>query len=70
MLNEIKALREWLRERLDDGSDFLFNSQKGGRLDRSQEFRLFRAIAAQEGTDCRGECRQRNNRRSDRLCRR
>jgi len=33
MLNEIKALREWLRERLDDGSDFLFNSQKGGRLD-------------------------------------
>ncbi len=45
LLNEIKALREWLRQRADDGSDFLFNSQKGGRLHRSQVFRLFRAIA-------------------------
>ena len=34
LLNELKALREWLRERPDDGSDFLFVSQKGGRLDR------------------------------------
>ena len=41
LLNELKALREWLRERRDDGSDFLFTSQKGGRLDRSQFFRLF-----------------------------
>ena len=49
LLNEIKALREWLRERRDDGSDFLFNSQKGGRLDRSQIFRLFRAIAIEAG---------------------
>lgn len=49
LLNEIKALREWLRQRADDGSDFLFTSQKGGRLDRSQVFRLFRAIAAQAG---------------------
>lgn len=49
LLNEIKALREWLRERRDDGSDFLFNSQKGGRLDRSQVFRLFRAIAIEAG---------------------
>ncbi len=47
LLNEIKALREWLRQRVDDGSDFLFTSQKGGRLDRSQIFRLFRAIAVQ-----------------------
>jgi type 1 fimbriae regulatory protein FimB len=49
LLNELKALREWLRERTDDGSDFLFTSQKGGRLDRSQFFRLFKAIASQAG---------------------
>jgi integrase len=49
LLNELKALREWLRQRRDDGSDFLFTSQKGGRLDRSQVFRLFRAIAAEAG---------------------
>jgi type 1 fimbriae regulatory protein FimB len=49
LLNELKALREWLRQRKDDGSDFLFTSQKGGRLDRSQFFRLFRAIAAEAG---------------------
>jgi integrase/recombinase XerD len=34
---------------LDDGSDFLFVSQKGGRLDRSQFFRLFQSIAAAAG---------------------
>jgi integrase len=49
LLNEFKALREWLRERRDDGSDFLFTSQKGGRIDRSQVFRLFRAIARKAG---------------------
>jgi integrase len=45
LLNELKALREWLRMRPDDGSDFLFVSQKGGRLSRSQFFRLFQSIA-------------------------
>jgi len=49
LLNELKALREWLRQRSDDGSDFLFNSQKGGRLDRSQVFRIFKAIAGEAG---------------------
>jgi len=49
LLNEHRALRQWLRERLDDGSDYLFNSQKGGRLDRTQFFRLFRAIAVDAG---------------------
>jgi type 1 fimbriae regulatory protein FimB len=49
LLNELKALREWLRQRKDDGSDFLFTSQKGGRLDRSQFFRLFRTIASEAG---------------------
>jgi type 1 fimbriae regulatory protein FimB len=49
LLNELKALREWLRARPHDGSDFLFTSQKGGQLDRSQFFRLFRAIARDAG---------------------
>jgi integrase len=49
LLNEQKALRDWLRKRRNDGSDFLFTSQKGGRLDRSQFFRLFRAVAAEAG---------------------
>lgn len=49
LLNEMKALREWLRQRRDDGSNFLFLSQKGGRLDRTQFFRLFQSIAAAAG---------------------
>lgn len=49
LLNEVKALSEWIKQRRDDGSDFLFVSQKGGRLDRSQFFRLFRSIAAAAG---------------------
>ena len=32
LLDELKALREWMRQRPHDGSDFLFTSQKGGRL--------------------------------------
>jgi len=49
LLNEHRALREWRQRRRDDGSDFLFTSQKGGRLDRSQFFRLFQAIASEAG---------------------
>src|SRR5664280_3468636 len=49
LLNEHRALREWRQQRRDDGSDFLFTSQKGGRLDRSQFFRLFQAIAGEAG---------------------
>jgi integrase len=49
LLNELKALREWLRQRPNDGSDFLFVSQKGGRLDRSQFFRIFKAVASAAG---------------------
>jgi site-specific recombinase XerD len=48
-LNEQRSLREWLRERHNDGSDYLFTSQKGGRLHRSQFFRLFRELAAEAG---------------------
>ena len=49
LLDELRALREWMRERRHDGSDFLFTSQKGGRLHRSQFFRLFRSVAADAG---------------------
>jgi type 1 fimbriae regulatory protein FimB len=49
LLDEIKALRKWLRERPDDGSDFLFNSQRGGRLSRSQVFRVFQSCAEAAG---------------------
>ena len=49
LLDELRALREWMRERRDDGSNFLFTSQKGGRLHRSQFFRVFRSVAADAG---------------------
>ena len=49
LLNELKALREWMRQRRSDGSDYLFNSQKGGWLDRSQFFRLLRRLLVQPG---------------------
>ena len=46
LLDEVVALRAWLKTRPADGSDFLFTSQKGGRLDRTQFFRIFQAVAA------------------------
>jgi type 1 fimbriae regulatory protein FimB len=49
LLDELVALRAWLRERRPDGSDFLFVSQKGGRLHRSAFFRAFQAIAEDAG---------------------
>src|ERR1019366_2321900 len=45
LLDELNALRSWLRERRSDGSDYLFTSQKGGKLDRTQFFRVFQAVA-------------------------
>jgi integrase len=45
LLDEMSALRAWLRERRSDGSDYLFTSQKGGKLDRTQFFRVFQTIA-------------------------
>jgi site-specific recombinase XerD len=45
LLDEMNALRAWLRERRSDGSDYLFTSQKGGRLDRTQFFRIFQTVA-------------------------
>ncbi|MBZ5672574.1 MAG: tyrosine-type recombinase/integrase, partial [Acidobacteriia bacterium] len=49
LLDEVAALRAWQRERKADGSDFLFTSQKGGRLHRSQFFRIFQACAEAAG---------------------
>jgi site-specific recombinase XerD len=45
LLDETAAVRSWLRKRPSDGSNYLFTSQKGGRLDRTQFFRVFQTIA-------------------------
>jgi type 1 fimbriae regulatory protein FimB len=45
LLDEVAALRAWLRKRPADGSNYLFTSQKGGKLDRTQFFRVFQAVA-------------------------
>jgi type 1 fimbriae regulatory protein FimB len=49
LLDELAALRAWLRARRPDGSNFLFVSQKGGKLHRSAFFRSFQAIAEAAG---------------------
>ena len=49
LLDERAALRAWLRDRSEDGSGYLFTSQKGGALDRTQFFRVFQAIAVVAG---------------------
>jgi len=48
LLDERKALTLWLAER-DDNSPFLFTSQKGGRLDRTQFFRILKTCAERAG---------------------
>lgn len=52
LLDEHTALRRWLQER-QDASDYLFSSQKGGRLDRSAIFRLFCAACERASTQRR-----------------
>jgi len=49
LLDETAALRAWLRKRPADGSDYLFTSQKGGKLDRTQFFRMFQRVAGVVG---------------------
>ena len=49
LLDETAALRAWLRDRVEDGSGFLFLSQKGGAMHRSSFFSLFCAIATAAG---------------------
>jgi hypothetical protein len=45
LLDESAAIRAWLHKRTADGSDYLFTSQKGGKLDRTQFFRNFQKVA-------------------------
>jgi len=45
LLDETAALRAWLRKRPEDGSNYLFTSQKGGKLSRIQFFRGFQRVA-------------------------
>jgi site-specific recombinase XerD len=45
LLDATAALRAWLRKRSADGSDYLFASQKGGKLSRIQFFRVFQMVA-------------------------
>src|SRR6266571_1321039 len=46
LLSEKRVVRAWLGERRDP-SNFVFTSQKGGKLDRTQFFRIFQSIAEQ-----------------------
>jgi site-specific recombinase XerD len=49
LLDEAAAVRAWLRKRVADGSDYLFTSQKGGKLSRIQFFRNFKTVAEAAG---------------------
>jgi site-specific recombinase XerD len=49
LLDEAAAVRAWLRKRVEDGSDYLFTSQKGGKLSRIQFFRNFQRVAEGAG---------------------
>jgi type 1 fimbriae regulatory protein FimE len=49
LLSEKKALRAWLAERGDHPSAFVFTSQKSGRINRSQFYRIFYAAAESAG---------------------
>ena len=48
LLDEPKALRQWLQERKDD-SHFVFTSQKGGQLTTNAIWRLFDVVAEEAG---------------------
>jgi integrase len=51
LMCEKRLLRAWLEERATyhDSSDYLFLSQKGGKLDRSAFYRAFQQIAKRAG---------------------
>lgn len=49
LLDETGAVRAWLRKRVEDGSEYLFTSQKGGKLSRIQFFRSFQKVAESAG---------------------
>ena len=45
LLDEVKALTCWMKERPQDGSGAVFTSRKGGHLTREQVYRIFRQYA-------------------------
>ena len=51
LISEKRVIKLWLEERATyrDASDYLFLSQKGGKLDRSAFYRLFQQIAERAG---------------------
>jgi site-specific recombinase XerD len=49
LFDEVPVLRCWLKARPADSSDDPFTSQNGGRLDRTQFFRMFQAVAEDAG---------------------
>jgi integrase len=51
LLSEKRVLKAWLEERetYRDSSDYLFLSQKGGKLDRSAFSRVFKSLAERAG---------------------
>jgi site-specific recombinase XerD len=49
LLDEVVALKAWLKERREDGSKVLFPSAKGGAMTRMQFLRLFKAYATAAG---------------------
>ncbi len=53
LLDELRAIRQYLRERPADGSDFVFVSQKGGALTPVQWYRIFRQVALSAGIDAK-----------------
>lgn len=48
LLSMTRVFNAWLEER-NDASEFVFTSQKGGRLDRSAFFRVFQDVAERAG---------------------
>jgi len=49
LFDEVRVLKTYLAERVEDGSGFLFLSQKGSALSTTQFYRLFRDIALAAG---------------------
>jgi integrase len=49
LLDEVRALLAWLRERREDGSGILFVSSHGAAMDRSTFYRLWRRLAQVAG---------------------
>jgi len=48
LLSAIRVLNAWMDERQDE-SDYVFTSQKGGKMDRSAFFRVFQTAARRAG---------------------